>query len=227
MNATVPMTGPAWRRRAPSAPAVLAPRVLFCVAVGLFAVGLVRYVPAGGAPAALAAGLLAAYLLWLLLEVPVTFRRAAAPPAESRTLVAYALGRLAVIGSAALGPMSWTRWSPWLVAPLALFAVGVTVRQVAIRTLGRFYTHHVMRQDGHLIVTTGPYRLIRHPAYAGMLLANLGFVVFFLSVYSAVAMVALTAAVIWRLRREERLLWQLPDYPAFATGRARLVPGLW
>ena len=208
---------------------IAAPRLLLVLAVGILTAGLVRYSASDkhGALNAVATGLLAAYLAWFLYEAPVTFRRAQAAPADSRTLVPYALARISVCAGAAFGPLPWSGWSPWLLAPIVLFVAGITGRQIAIRTLGRFYSHHVMRQDGHRVVSHGLYRMIRHPAYAGMLLANVSFTVFFLNPVSVVALILLIAAVVWRIRVEERALWTIPEYPGYALGKARLVPGVW
>jgi protein-S-isoprenylcysteine O-methyltransferase Ste14 len=206
-----------------------APPLLFVVGAGVLTTGIVRYAGQAldSAVGAAAIAVLAAYLLWLILEVPVTFRRSAVPPADSRTLLPYALARLCLVTSAAVGPLPWTRWSPMLIIPVVLFALGVAIRHLAIRTLGRFYSHHVMRQDGHQVVTHGPYRVIRHPAYAGMLLAHIGFTAFFLNPVSMVAFVLLAAAVIYRILVEEGPLWVIPGYPDYAIGRARLLPGVW
>lgn len=205
----------------------LAPRVLFTLGAGVLTCGIVLHAGRDGAAGALAAGLLAAYLGWLLLEVPVTFRRAPAPPADTRTLLPYALARVLLVAGASLRPLPWDRWTPWLLAPCAVFAAGVALRQAAIRALGRFYSHHVMRQDGHRVVTGGPYGVVRHPAYAGMLLANLGFTAFFLRPVTVAALLLLTGAVAWRIRVEERALLGVPGYAQYAAGRPRVLPGVW
>lgn len=206
-----------------------APRLLLLLAVVVLTGGLIRYSASDKHSAldAVATGLLAAYLAWFLLEAPVTFRRALSAPADSRTLVPYALARISVCAGAAFGPLPWSGWSPWLLIPIALFVTGITGRQIAIRTLGQFYSHHVMRQNGHRVVSHGLYRVIRHPAYAGMLLANVSFTAFFANPISVVALLLLIAAVTWRIRVEERALWAIPEYPDYAVGKSRLVPGVW
>jgi protein-S-isoprenylcysteine O-methyltransferase len=55
-----------------------------------------------------------------------------------------------------------------------LFAVGLTLRWYSIVYLGRFFTVTVAIHSRHEIIDTGPFRLIRHPTYAGALLAFLG-----------------------------------------------------
>ncbi|CNG86481.1 membrane-associated methyltransferase [Mycobacterium tuberculosis] len=207
--------------------AKLAPRLLFAVGVAVLACGTVLHADRGGAAGALAAALSAAYLGWLVLEAPVTFRRPPAPPADTRTLVPYALARVLLVAGASLRPPPWDRWTPWLLVPCAVFAAGVALRWAAIRALGRFYSHHVLRPDGHRVVTGGPYGIVRHPAYAGMLLANLGFTAFFPHPVTLAALLLLGCAVAWRIRVEERALLDVPGYAQYAAGRPRVLPGVW
>ncbi|WBB80677.1 isoprenylcysteine carboxylmethyltransferase family protein [Micromonospora sp. WMMD882] len=216
------------RERSGIDPVTVLTRVLFVVAFAALVVRGVGHLLRAGEPEhLLAAALAAGYLLWLAAEVPVTFRHPAQPVAEVRTLAVYACSRLALVIVAVAPDVPWSGFSWWMVPAVALFVAGIVLRLVAIRALGALYTHHVLRRDEHPIVTGGPYRLVRHPAYAGMLLANVGFVLFFLNPASVLALLALTGALVWRIRTEERVLWAAPGYPEFATGRARLVPGVW
>lgn len=113
---------------------------------------------------------------------------------------------------------------------LALFALGIVVRTWAIVSLGRMFTVDVAILEGHRLVTTGPYRWLRHPSYSGVLAAVLG-----LGILSghAVALVLVTAtalfALVRRIRVEERALAEAFG-PAWDAHRARtwnLVPLLW
>ncbi|GHJ42825.1 hypothetical protein Cs7R123_01670 [Catellatospora sp. TT07R-123] len=173
-----------------------------------------------------AIALIGAYLGWLLFEAPVTFR-GAVPLKDVRTLVPYALARIATFGSAILLPAAWPPATVRAVGAALVFLGGITLREVAIRTLGRFYSHHVAMRTDQVAVTSGPYRLVRHPAYAGMLLAHVGFVAYFANPVALAGLAALVTAVLWRIRVEERVLWDMPGYPAYATGHPRLVPGVW
>jgi protein-S-isoprenylcysteine O-methyltransferase Ste14 len=207
---------------------VRAPQVLFFVGVAVVIAGLVRQLLGAPAPLHLAgAALLAGYLGWLLAEARVTFRGTGAELRDVGTLLAYALSRLGILVAVATTAMRWQAWSYWLLVPMAVFAAGVALRSVAIWTLGRWYSHHVARGDAQVTVTSGPYRLIRHPAYGGMLLAHAGLVAFFLSPLSVLFLGLLTAAVIWRLLVEEAVLREMPGYAAYASRKHRLVPGVW
>jgi protein-S-isoprenylcysteine O-methyltransferase len=55
-----------------------------------------------------------------------------------------------------------------------LFVCGLTLRWYSIVYLGRFFTVNVAIHSGHEIIDTGPYSRVRHPSYAGALLAFLG-----------------------------------------------------
>ena len=166
-------------------------------------------------------------LLWLLAEAPVSLGRPSAPPREVSTLVVYGLTRFSTVAAALFIVPLVSETVVRETAAVVVFAGGVTLRLVAIRTLGRFYSHHVIRHDAHAIVSTGPYRLIRHPAYAGMLLGHAGLIVFFFNWPALVLLIGLAWVLSWRIRVEERTLLVLPAYSTYAAQHARLVPGVW
>ncbi len=171
-----------------------------------------------------------AYLVWLVTESRVALSR---PGAEAQsddrgTGQAIIVARMANLGCALLVPPVWTRWHPWMLALMALFAVGVAVRRSAISTLGRFYSRRVRTLTDHRIVTTGPYRFVRHPAYTGVILAHASMTIVLLNAASAVTLLAMVIpAFLWRISVEERLLLQMPGYAEFAQGRRRLFPYVW
>lgn len=77
------------------------------------------------------------------------------------------------------------------------------------------------------IVTTGPYRWVRHPLYAGELLAALGLTLLVGSLWGVVVWVALLALQLYRAHEEELLLSaHLPGYAAYAARTGQLIPGV-
>jgi protein-S-isoprenylcysteine O-methyltransferase Ste14 len=172
---------------------------------------------------------IALYLAWTLLEVRITFRR---DPGETGgddrgSMPLYGLARAAVVAGSLFVPAASV--SPaWQTAAVSVLLLGIGLRLDAIHELGRFYAHRVRTLADHAIVRTGPYRLIRHPAYAGMLLAHAGLVAIFLNPLSAAALVGLLVpAIVHRIVVEERTLMELDGYPAYARGRKRLIPAVW
>lgn len=205
-----------------------APRILFFVGIAVIVAGAARQFADASDPRHLVAGLIfTCYLVWVFLEARVTFMPADAEVQHGATTLTYLLARLAVVVCAAAMPIGWSAWSSWLLVPALAFAAGITLRLAGVFTLGRWYSHHVRLGAGHTVVTWGPYRFVRHPAYSGMLLAHVGLVVYVGNPLAAVFLVALIAAVTWRLLMEERVLMDVPGYAQFAEGRRRLIPGVW
>ncbi|KAJ2974535.1 hypothetical protein NUW54_g11879 [Trametes sanguinea] len=65
-------------------------------------------------------------------------------------------------------------FSARFVAGLTLVAVGTAIRSWSFRALGPLFTFELVIKDDHRLVTSGPYRYVRHPAYTGMALILLG-----------------------------------------------------
>jgi protein-S-isoprenylcysteine O-methyltransferase Ste14 len=111
---------------------------------------------------------------------------------------------------------------------IALIWTGAAVNRSARRALGGNYRARLTIVDGHEVVESGPYRIVRHPMYAGATLICFGCGLAVEEPASATwALPAL--ALLHRVRVEEALLRsELGDrYDDFAQGRARLVPGVW
>jgi protein-S-isoprenylcysteine O-methyltransferase Ste14 len=172
-----------------------------------------------------AAAFVAAYLVWVLSEARITVGTPTQSAAETRTLVPYAVARVTTALTAAYSAPAVS--DKFGIALAAVFVAGVTLRAWAIHELGVQYSHRVLRISEGGLISSGPYGVLRHPAYAGMLLANIGFAVYFSSPASFAALTVLVAAVLWRIRIEEDILTESPEYRAFANTRCRIVPGVW
>jgi protein-S-isoprenylcysteine O-methyltransferase Ste14 len=130
------------------------------------------------------------------------------------------------VGSTAIPDARW----PIFVAGLILMCVGAAIRQWAITTLGPYFTVDVRIHPGQTVVDEGPYRWVRHPSYTGLIVMFLG-IGLALGSWAALAVLAVvpTAGLVFRVRAEERALFEGlgGPYRRYAAGRARLVPGLW
>jgi protein-S-isoprenylcysteine O-methyltransferase Ste14 len=117
---------------------------------------------------------------------------------------------------------AWARWTG-----VALIVAGLGLRAWSMAVLGRFYTRTLRVVGGQRVVTTGPYRLIRHPGYAGSLLVWTGYCLGAGNWISLIVVVALmVAAYGWRIRSEERLLADAfgDEYTSYQRHTARLLP---
>ena len=76
---------------------------------------------------------------------------------------------------AVLGPR-WKGWSSATVAGLVLVVAGEVVRKTGILTAGKAFTHAIstQRREGHRLVDTGIYGVVRHPGYLGWLVWSVG-----------------------------------------------------
>jgi protein-S-isoprenylcysteine O-methyltransferase Ste14 len=89
---------------------------------------------------------------------------------------------------------------------LALFVGGCLLRVGAVFVLGRLFSGLVAIQEGHELVTTGLYRIIRHPSYLGLLLGLFGWALVFRSAIGLVLSLFLVPPLIARMDSEEALL---------------------
>jgi protein-S-isoprenylcysteine O-methyltransferase Ste14 len=174
---------------------------------------------------------------WALLEVGLRVREAVQGKGGrkrdrgSRVLIAVSLGATIAVASLAASV------APSLGVPVAVQVVGVVLMSLGLATrvwavaaLGGAFRTTVEVDPDQAVVTSGPYRWIRHPSYAGLLLivAGLGLAVGnWLSV--AACLLLPLPAFAWRIHVEEAELSRVlgDAYRAYRTRTARLIPGLW
>ncbi len=112
-------------------------------------------------------------------------------------------------------------------AGIILMLVGIAFRWYAIRVLGRYFTVVVAVQQGHTIVESGPYRLIRHPSYSGALLTIFGYGLVFTNWLSLVLALLFPLVAYWyRMSVEEQALLNALglDYRAYMKRTKRIIP---
>lgn len=116
------------------------------------------------------------------------------------------------------------------VAALAVILAGYVIATHALIE-NRFFSGIVRIQAdrGHRVISSGPYRIIRHPGYAGSLLVYAAAPVFLDAPWAFLPAVLLIIALIVRTALEDRTLRrELAGYEEYAQRvRYRLMPGVW
>lgn len=175
--------------------------------------------------------------IWLALESRQYRRtRPTADEAQDRCNRVLVFAPLAGVITAAF--LSWTVpdaaiRSQWLIASIGLGALccGGALRLWSFRTLGDYFTFKLMTSSDQAVITSGPYRLLRHPSYAGLTLVLMGEVTLMANWLSLGAATAATVvSLIPAIEVEERVLnRELGDaYRAYATVTPhRLIPFVW
>ncbi len=113
---------------------------------------------------------------------------------------------------------------------MAMFLAGFGLRRWSEMTLGRYFTFTVMTSNDQPVITSGPYRFVRHPGYTGVLLIVIGSGLVNGNWVGLVGWTLLVALpLLFRIHVEENaLLSALGDrYRAYATHHKRLLPLVW
>ena len=126
----------------------------------------------------------------------------------------------------------WSAQFPlWLnLLGLALIGLGYTFAAWAL-VENRFFSGvvRIQKERGHRVCDSGPYRIVRHPGYAGNLLPLPGIALAFSSIWTLIpAVVSLIITVIRTSLEDRTLQEELPGYKEYARKvRYRLFPGIY
>ncbi len=151
---------------------------------------------------------------------------------ERFVLAAAVMGFLGFYAVAGLDARyGWSQLSPaWIWPGLTLELLGFVPIYLAI-VENRFLERHVRiaGEVGQHVITTGPYRVVRHPMYAGLLVILPGWPLILGSAWSFAPITMLMATFLVRTVLEDGALWrELPGYQEYCTRtRYRLLPGVW
>ena len=137
-----------------------------------------------------------------------------------------------VIAAVDVGRFHWTDTVPRVVHLFGLVAMASALAVIVwAMAVNRFFSSVIRIQTdrGHELVTAGPYRYVRHPAYAVGLLLMVGVGLALGSWLGALFGFLLVPTILSRTAREDRVLRErLTGYAAYAREvRYRLLPGVW
>ena len=111
----------------------------------------------------------------------------------------------------------------------ALTVVGLGFALWARVAIGRNWGRLVTVQEGHKVVRTGPYAIVRHPIYLGFMLATLGTAIAFGEVAGLVATAMVVISWGYKSRLEERFMIEQfgAEYEDYRRHVKALIPGIW
>lgn len=126
-------------------------------------------------------------------------------------------------------------WPPDFSTPLNLLSLLIILAGYVLGSWAlienRYFsgTARLQPERGHQVVSSGPYRGLRHPGYLGALLTYLATPFFLDSLWALLPSLVMMALMILRTAREDRFLQaELPGYRDYAGRvRYRLLPGIW
>ena len=179
--------------------------------------------------------LLLAVALVRLVELRISRRhqadmvaRGAAKVEEPRFRWMVLLHTAVLLGSALEVVFLRRPFVPWLAGTMfAIFVTANIVRWWVIRTLGKHWNVQVMDSTSLGVITSGPFRFVRHPNYAAVFAEMLALPLIHTAWITAIAGSLAHALVLaQRLSTEERVLFANPDYRAAMSGKPRFLPGL-
>lgn len=219
-------------------------RTLLTSIIGLAAIGILVFVPAGTfaywqgwlfiVVFALSTNLIGVYLARndpTLLARRLKF----GPQAETRPIqrVVVALAFIAFYALPAVSALDhrlgWSKVPAWMsVFGAFLVALGLVIDLLVFRQ-NSFGASTIETMEGQRVISDGPYALVRHPMYVGALVMLLGVPIALGSYWGLVFVIAFVPILALRILDEETmLLRELDGYVEYTQKvRYRLMPGVW
>jgi len=106
-----------------------------------------------------------------------------------------------------------------------LTMIGNAGALIALSQLGRSFS---IMAESRRLVTTGPYRFVRHPLYVAEEIATIGMFLQYDLQWAVLVLAAHIALQLRRMHNEELVLTaQFPEYAAYQRTTARLIPGVY
>jgi protein-S-isoprenylcysteine O-methyltransferase Ste14 len=128
-----------------------------------------------------------------------------------------------------VGPLGWALWpqtESTFFAGAAIMLAGLGLAVWARLHLGRNWSSSVALKEGHQLIRSGPYALVRHPIYTGIITGLAGTAAAIGEMRGVVAVVLLTATYTFKYRREEGLMRKAfsDEYVSYSFETGGLLP---
>jgi protein-S-isoprenylcysteine O-methyltransferase Ste14 len=113
---------------------------------------------------------------------------------------------------------------------IGIMSMGLSLRIWSIAVLGKYFRTTIELENHQRVVQSGPYRFIRHPSYAGLILTCIGYGLGLQNILALVIVVTLpTVALLHRIDIEEEVLGagMGKAYGTYQEKTKKLIPGIW
>jgi protein-S-isoprenylcysteine O-methyltransferase Ste14 len=171
-------------------------------------------------------------VLWIVTAV--VERSTPQPPDQRRDrhgyIYAIAITPAAIITfwpATAIPPLNYPLYQSNILGLILVFA-GAAFAGLARLSLGANWSSRARIRAQHTLSTSGPYRIVRHPIYSGLLVLYLGTAVILGQARGYIAFVILFVTWFFKSRTEDRLLAERfgPDFETYRRRTKALIPGL-
>jgi protein-S-isoprenylcysteine O-methyltransferase Ste14 len=145
------------------------------------------------------------------------------PIRREKRLVGWVLPTAVTLSMSAIGWVKPQEYPTFVMfIAMAFVVVGTSFTVYSLRHLGR---HFGVVSDVRGLVTTGPYRYVRHPLYGGEAITTIGLVIAAANPISLAAFAVGMTLQIWRAKVEEQALTSVfPEYRDYAARTPMLIP---
>lgn len=119
--------------------------------------------------------------------------------------------------------------TPIKIFGVIILIIGLLIALYARATLGKYWSSDVSLKENHKLITTGPYKYVRHPIYTGMALMLIGTFIPIDTLLTLILGFLVLAYLIYKLKKEEDLLTkQFPkEYIEYKKQTKVLIPFIW
>lgn len=150
-------------------------------------------------------------------------------PVGAVAIVIIIAVRHGVAGTSAWQSALWYPDSALSVLCTALVVLGAAFAVWARLTIGTNWSGNVTLKENHELVVSGPYRLVRHPIYTGLISMGIGTALIYAEPTGFLAVAAGIVVFALRIPQEEKLMVEtFPDqYPEYRRRVKAVIPFLW
>lgn len=175
--------------------------------------------------------------LWSLLTQPaVDWQQIKRTKEEDHYTAAWIMAAITVSQMSSV--LEWTHfhsqhtfhWNISTITGVICIVLGGALRYWSIKTLGHFFTAGVLVTNTQKIITTGPYRILRHPSYTGGILTVIGTPLVLENTYSVLlTLLLMIVAYAFRIKAEEKAMIKIFGnfYYTYQQNTRKLIPLLW